>query len=91
MTVPVQLFLVPLYRLYAGMGLLNSHVAVSLILAACNLPIAITLLRTFFLKVPKELEEAARIDGATTKDVLLKVILPVVSPGLYHCGNHRGV
>lgn len=82
MTVPVQLFLVPLYSIYAKFNLLGNHVAVSLILAACNLPLAISLLRTFFLNIPKELEEAARIDGANTRQVILRVILPIISPGL---------
>lgn len=82
MTVPVQLFLVPLYSFYAKLNLLGNHVAVSLILAACNLPLAISLLRAFFLGIPSELEEAARIDGANTKNVITRIILPIISPGL---------
>lgn len=82
MTVPVQLFLVPLYKTYAELGLLGNLVAVSVIQAATNLPLAITLLRTFFLSIPTELEEAARMDGAGTLSVIRYIILPVISPGI---------
>lgn len=82
MTVPVQLFLVPLYKTYAKLGLLGNLVAVSVIQAATNLPLAITLLRTFFLSIPTELEEAARMDGAGTLSVIRYIILPVISPGI---------
>ena len=70
MTMPVYLFLVPLYRVYAKMGWLGNHVAVSFILAATSLPLAISLLRAFFMGIPKELEEAARIEGAGTLQVI---------------------
>lgn len=82
MTVPVQLFLVPLYSFYAKNGWLGNHFMVSLILSACSLPLAISLMRTFFLNIPKELEEAARIDGANTANVFVRIVLPIISPGL---------
>ena len=86
MTMPCYLFLVPLYRTYAKMGWLGNHVMVAFILAATSLPLAITLLRTFFVSIPKELEEAARIDGAGTMQVIWHVILPVLRPGLVTVG-----
>ena len=49
---------------------------------AIYMPLAIFLMRTFFLNVPKELEEAARIDGANTRQVIWSVMRPVVSPGM---------
>ena len=67
MTIPLQLFLFPLYFIYAKLKLLGNIFAVSFILAAINMPLAVFLMRTYFLNVPKELEEAARIDGASTK------------------------
>lgn len=82
MTMPVYLFLVPLYRTYARMGWLGNHVMVSFILAATSLPLAITLLRTFYVGIPKELEEAARIDGAGTFQVIWHVIFPLLRPGI---------
>ena len=82
MTIPVQLFLFPLYSFYADLNLIGNLVAVSFILAALNLPLSILLLRTFFLQVPQELEEAAMIDGANIAQVLGKIVIPLVSPGL---------
>lgn len=91
MTMPVYLFLVPLYRVYAKMGWLGNHVAVSFILTATSLPLAISLLRSFFMSIPKELEEAARIDGAGTMQVIRHIIMPLLSPGLVTVGIITGL
>ena len=56
--------------------------AVGVAIAAWNMPMPIFLMRTYFLKVPYELEEAARIDGAGTFQVFTKVMVPIVSPGV---------
>jgi raffinose/stachyose/melibiose transport system permease protein len=82
MTVPIQLFLFPLYFAFAHLNLLGNVYAVGVVIAALNLPLSIFLMRTFFLKVPHEIEEAALVDGASAGQVLLHVMLPVVSPGL---------
>lgn len=82
MTVPIQLFLFPLYYAYAKMNLIGNIPATSVILSATYMPLAIFLMRTFFLNVPRELEEAARLDGANTRQVIWSVMRPVVSPGL---------
>ena len=52
------------------------------VLAALNMPLAVFLMRSFFLAVPSQLEEAARIDGANTWQVLLYVLFPIVRPGM---------
>ena len=77
---PAVLF--PLYFLFAKLGLINNVLAVSLVYTAIYSPFAIMLLRTYFLAVPKEIEEAARVDGATPWQVFSKVMLPIVSPGI---------
>jgi raffinose/stachyose/melibiose transport system permease protein len=82
MTVPIQLFLFPLYFSFAHLHLLGSVFAVGIVIAAMNMPLSVFLMRTFFLNVPRELEEAATVDGASTWQVLLQVMLPIVSPGL---------
>lgn len=82
MTVPIQLFLFPLYFAMSALNLVGTAMPISFILAARNLPFAIFLMRTFFVAVPRELEEAARIDGANTRQVLQHVMAPLVSPGL---------
>ncbi|MBB1251477.1 carbohydrate ABC transporter permease [Rhizobium sp. G21] len=81
-TAPIQLFLFPLYFGFAQLGLINNPVAVAFIYTAVYSPFAIMLLRTYFLAVPKELEEAALIDGATHWQVFTRVFLPIVSPGI---------
>ncbi|HEV7718924.1 MAG TPA: carbohydrate ABC transporter permease [Arsenicitalea sp.] len=81
-TAPIQLFLFPLYFGFAKLGLINNILAVSLVYTAIYSPFAIMLLRTYFLAVPKELEEAALVDGATHWQVFTKVMLPIVSPGI---------
>lgn len=86
MTVPIQLFLFPLYFVFASLDLLGNVVAVGFILAAVNMPLSVLLMRTFFLKVPREIEEAAIVDGAGTYQLLRRVMLPVVSPGLITVG-----
>jgi raffinose/stachyose/melibiose transport system permease protein len=86
MTVPIQLFLFPLYFVFASLHLLGNVVAVGFILAGINMPLSVLLMRTFFLKVPRELEEAAIVDGASTYRLLRQVMLPIVSPGLITVG-----
>ena len=73
MTVPIQLFLFPLYYAFAKLNLIGNIPATSLILAAMFMPLSVFLMRTFFLNVPKELEDAARIDGANTGQVIWHV------------------
>jgi raffinose/stachyose/melibiose transport system permease protein len=81
-TVPLQMFMLPLYSSFVDMKLMGNVYAVGVAIAAWNLPMPVFLMRTYFLKVPIELEEAARIDGANTFHVLTKVIMPIVSPGI---------
>ena len=81
-TAPIKLFIFPLYFGFARLGLINNPVAVAFIYTAVYSPFAIMLLRTYFLAVPRELEEAALIDGATHWQVFTRVFLPIVSPGI---------
>ena len=82
MTVPIQLFLFPLYYVYAKLNLIGNIPATSIILAALYMPLSVFLMRIYFLNVPKELEESARIDGAGTAQVIWHIMKPVVSPGM---------
>ena len=81
-TAPIQLFLFPLYFGFAKAGWINNPIAVSFIYCAMFSPFAIMLLRTYFIAIPKELEEAAELDGANAWQVFWRVMLPIVSPGL---------
>jgi raffinose/stachyose/melibiose transport system permease protein len=81
-TVPIQLFIFPLYFGFAKLGLINNPLAVAFVYTAMFSPFAIMLLRTYFLAVPRELEEAAIIDGASPWQVFTMIFLPIVSPGV---------
>jgi raffinose/stachyose/melibiose transport system permease protein len=81
-TLPIQLFLFPLYFGFAHLGLIDSRIAVAFIYTAIYSPFAILLLRTYFLGVPQAIEDAARIDGANTWQVFTHVMLPIVQPGI---------
>lgn len=81
-TVPLQMFMLPLYRTFVELDLMGNPFAVGVAIAAWNMPMPIFLMRTYFLKVPFELEEAARIDGAGTFQVFTRVMVPIVSPGV---------
>jgi raffinose/stachyose/melibiose transport system permease protein len=81
-TVPVQLYLYPLYFIFAKLGLVNSIPAVALIYTAMFSPFAIFLLRTYALAIPVALEEAAHVDGAKPWQTFWYVILPMMRPGL---------
>jgi raffinose/stachyose/melibiose transport system permease protein len=81
-TLPIQLYLFPLYFGFAHLGLIDNVFALSFVYTAVFSPFAIFLLRTYYLAIPKELEEAAIIDGANRWQVFTKVLLPLVSPGI---------
>ena len=70
------------FAMFRSIGLDNTFSAVVLAHTTLNLPIALWLMGVFLADVPRELEEAARIDGATTPQLLLRVVVPVVAPGL---------
>lgn len=74
---PVWLYLVPLFFQWRELGLLNSLVGLIIIYTAINSPLAIFLLRSFLVQIPKELEEAAEMDGAGRWRILLQIILPI--------------
>lgn len=81
-TVPVQLYLYPLYFIFAKLGLVNSIPAVALVYTAMFSPFSIFLLRTYVLSIPYALEEASEVDGATAWQKFYYVILPMMRPGL---------
>lgn len=70
------------FAMFRTLGLDNTYTALILAHTALNLPMALWLMGVFMREVPPELEEAARIDGAGTPELLLRVIVPLVMPGL---------
>ncbi len=79
---PVVAAIVPIYVIVANIGLLDNVWSLVVLYTAMNLPIAVWMMRSFFLEVPGELLEAASIDGASLWTSVREVILPIVSPGI---------
>lgn len=79
---PLLMIIAPIYRIVAGLGLLNTLPSLIVVYTAFNIPFAIFLMQSFFDGIPKDLEEAAMIDGCTRGQALRKVILPLTLPGL---------
>ena len=73
---------VGLYREFFELGLISTYAALILVNAAFNLAFAIWILRAFFASIPREIEEAAAVDGCGSTGVLFRIILPVALPGI---------
>ncbi|NIL86256.1 Trehalose transport system permease protein SugB [Rhodococcus fascians] len=79
---PVVAAIVPLYVIVGDIGMLDNIWTLVVLYTAMNLPIAVWMMRSFFLEVPSELLEAASMDGASLWTSVREVILPLVSPGI---------
>jgi alpha-glucoside transport system permease protein len=82
LVVPLQMALIPMFRLYSDLGIFDTVLSLVLFHTAFGLPFAIFLLRNFFIGIPKELLEAARIDGASEIRIFLRLILPLGLPAI---------
>ncbi|MBV9518142.1 MAG: carbohydrate ABC transporter permease [Hyphomicrobiales bacterium] len=74
--------LVPIYLIYRNFGLLDSRVGLVAVLCLGNLPIVVWMLFTYFKEIPKDILEAARMDGATIGKELVYVLTPMAVPGI---------
>ena len=79
---PIVAAIVPIFLVVRDIGALDNIWTMAVLYAAMNLPIAVWMLRSFFLEVPRETLEAARLDGAGVRQELTEVMLPVVAPGV---------
>jgi len=79
---PLVLLIAPIYRLMAPLGLTDSLWGLIIVYTAFNTPFATFLMQSFLESIPKELEEAAMIDGCTRPQALVRVILPLTLPGM---------
>lgn len=84
--IPVQVVLVPFYRTIVGLHLLNTHAGLILAYTAFFLPFSVYLMTAFYAGLPRELIEAARIDGASFRQVWWHVMLPLGRPALITLG-----
>ena len=82
LVVPIQMALIPIFSLYNDLGIFDTILGLILFHAAFGLPFAIFLLRSFFIGIPRDLIEAARIDGASEIRIFARVILPLGLPAV---------
>jgi sorbitol/mannitol transport system permease protein len=79
---PVVGALIPLIVIYKNVGLFDTRIGMILLYAALNLPLVIWMMRSFFADLPREVIEAAIVDGARFDQIMVKVVVPLSAPGL---------
>jgi len=79
---PSIVVLIPLFAIFARIGLIDTLAALVIVNATFALPFAIWMLRSFFGSIPKEIEEAARLDGGPLLTVLWRIMIPLTAPGI---------
>ena len=85
-SLPIHLFLVPLFFLWRTIGLTNNLYGLIPIYVALNAPLAIFLLRSYMLQLPRDFEDAARVDGAGEWQIFQQVVVPLSWPGFLTVG-----
>lgn len=79
---PLAAIIVPLYRIMSQAGLIDTFASLIIGYLAFSVPVGVWLLRGFFVGIPKELEEAAQIDGCSQLQAFWKIVVPLVRPGV---------
>lgn len=79
---PIILALIPLFLLFRPLGFINSPISVIIVYAVVNLPFVTWMARSYFDTIPRELEEAALIDGCGYIEAFVRIVLPLSGPGL---------
>jgi raffinose/stachyose/melibiose transport system permease protein len=85
-TIPVWLYLVPLFFTWRSLNLLNNRLGLMLIYVALNAPFSIFLLRSYMIGLSPDFEDAARVDGANELQVLTRIVAPLTWPGFLTVG-----
>jgi multiple sugar transport system permease protein len=81
-TIPQQAVIIPIYTLFRNLNLLNNYLGLILLHTAFGLPWQVLFLRNFFATLPIEIEEAARVDGASYYKIFRSIVLPITLPAL---------
>ena len=84
--IPPIMLMIPLYRIISGMGLNSTYAGVVIGHMTITLPFCVWLLIPFFKKIPREMEEAALVDGASNLKIFLLIMLPLCAPGILSTG-----
>ncbi len=88
---PEFLFVIPMYVLYQQIGLFDTQIGLALIYQVFAVPFAVWLIQSFFSEVPRDLGDAARVDGCSELQSLLRVYLPLAAPGIAATGILVGI
>lgn len=80
--IPEVMFIIPLFIIFNKIHLYDTLTGMILVFQIYNLPFSILVLRSFVSQVPKEMEESAAVDGASQSYVLLRIVVPLLSPGI---------
>jgi len=86
MLAPPVVFVIPLFVVLSQLGIIGGDLALVVAYQTFAVPLGVLLLRGFFEEIPTEIEEAAMVDGCTRPQILLRVLLPIVRPGLLVAG-----
>lgn len=79
---PPVAFTIPLYTMFSRLGILNTKIPATLACVLINVPFIIWFMISFFQDLPEEVEESAKVDGATELQLFIKIVLPLVAPGI---------
>ena len=82
---PVSVILTPMFIIFRNMNLLNNPLAAILADATIGIPFSVLILRNYFASIPKELEEAAYIDGCNRFTAFIRILVPIARPGVIVC------
>ncbi len=82
MAVPQQMTIIPIFFMLNNMHLLNTYLGLILVHSSWGIPWITFFLRNYFSLLPKELEEIARVDGASNREIFFRIVLPVSLPGI---------
>ena len=82
---PSSVILTPLFILFSRLGILNTYLAPILATACAGIPFSVIMLRPFFASIPRELEEAATIDGSSQISTFFRIVVPLALPSIVVC------
>lgn len=83
---PLLVLLIPLYLVYLRLGILNTNLGLVLAFCSFAIPVGVWFMKNFLDSVPRELDEAARIDGCSDLGVIRHILLPLIGPGIVAVG-----
>ena len=85
-SIPAQLYILPLFLLWKELSLLNTHLGLIIIYSALNAPFATFLIRSYMIRLPDELFEASKLDGANTFQMFFRIAIPLSWPVILTAG-----